>query len=183
MGENALRRSAPQLFSKISPNTQRNVNGITNLWKSCVSSVIRQTGESQNECFKKTKHAKFSEKRTFLPPWYAHVRNIRFSGNWACFVFLKHPFRDSHFCLIADDIIPCKLMKMNAVVEVSQKFFKNFTKVIFQSISLPLLEMFVKYFQRKVNKNCAGLELLSWNDMFEKSATKMNFLKNNSSKI
>ena len=35
------------------------------------SSVIRQKGESQNGCFKKTKHAKFYEnyeKRTFLPP-------------------------------------------------------------------------------------------------------------------
>ena len=29
-------------------------------------------GKSQNGCFKKTKHAKFSEKRTFLIPWYAH---------------------------------------------------------------------------------------------------------------
>ena len=32
------------------------------------SSVIRQKGESQNGCFKKTKHAKFSTKRTFLTP-------------------------------------------------------------------------------------------------------------------
>ena len=32
------------------------------------SSVIRQKGESQNGCFKKTKHAKFSEKQTFLTP-------------------------------------------------------------------------------------------------------------------
>ena len=39
------------------------------------SSVIRQKGESQNECFKKTKHAKFSEKRTFLTPWHAHILN------------------------------------------------------------------------------------------------------------
>ena len=31
-------------------------------------SVIRQKGESQNGCFKETKHAKFSEKRTFLTP-------------------------------------------------------------------------------------------------------------------
>ena len=28
----------------------------------------RQRGESQNECFKKEKPAKFSEKRTFLTP-------------------------------------------------------------------------------------------------------------------
>ena len=38
------------------------------LIKSC---VIRQKAESQNECFKKTKHPKFPEKRTFLTPWYA----------------------------------------------------------------------------------------------------------------
>ena len=37
------------------------------------TSVIRQKGESQNGCFKKTKQAKFSEKLTFLTPWYAHV--------------------------------------------------------------------------------------------------------------
>ena len=35
------------------------------------SSVIRQNGESQNGFLKKTKHAKFSEKRTFLTLWYA----------------------------------------------------------------------------------------------------------------
>ena len=31
-----------------------------------ISSVIRQEGESQNGCFKKAKHAKISEKQTFL---------------------------------------------------------------------------------------------------------------------
>ena len=36
--------------------------------KSDISSVIRQKGESQNGGNKKTKHAKFSEKRTFLTP-------------------------------------------------------------------------------------------------------------------
>ena len=29
--------------------------------------------ESQNEYYKKTKHGKFSEKRTFPTPWNAHV--------------------------------------------------------------------------------------------------------------
>ena len=37
------------------------------------SSVIRQKGESQNGCFKKTKHTKSSEKRKLFTPWYAHV--------------------------------------------------------------------------------------------------------------
>ena len=72
-------------------------------------SVIGQKDESQNGCFKKTKHAKFSEKRTFLTPWYAHVR---FSENLACFVFLKHPFWDSPFCLITDETEMASSMDM-----------------------------------------------------------------------
>ena len=61
-------------------------------------SVIRRKGESQNECFKKTKHAKFYEKQTF----YQGVRNVSSSENFACFVFLKHSFWDSPFYLITD---------------------------------------------------------------------------------
>ena len=38
-------------------------------------------GESQNGCFKKTKHAKFSKKRTFLTPWYAHVKSRKVPGS------------------------------------------------------------------------------------------------------
>ena len=34
-----------------------------------ISLVIRQKGESQNKCFRKTKQAKFSEKQTFLNPF------------------------------------------------------------------------------------------------------------------
>ena len=83
--------------------------------------VIKQKSKYQDGCFKKTKHAKFSEKQTFLTPWYAdkfrvlcfletpvlvcvsEVRNVRFSENLAWFVFLKHPSWDFPFCLITDD--------------------------------------------------------------------------------
>ena len=33
---------------------------------------------------------------------YQGVRNVHFSENLTCFVFLKHPFWDSPFCLITD---------------------------------------------------------------------------------
>ena len=49
-------------------------------------SVIRQKGESQNGCLKKTKHAKFSEKRTFLTPWYAHISYHHWSY---CFLLFR----------------------------------------------------------------------------------------------
>ena len=44
--------------------------------------VIKQKGESQNGCF-----------------------NVHFSGNLACFDFLKYPFLDSPFCLITDQVL------------------------------------------------------------------------------
>ena len=84
---------------------------LTTWWNSESNSlVIKQKGESQNGCFKKTKPAKFSEKRTFLTPCkkvccaYQGVINTRFSENLACFVFLKPPFWDSPFCLITDEL-------------------------------------------------------------------------------
>ena len=72
---------------------------------------IRQKCESRNGCFKKTKHAKFSEKTNISYPPDTHtctcayqaVRNNRFSENLTYFVFLKHPFWASPFCLITND--------------------------------------------------------------------------------
>ena len=52
------------------------------------TSVIRQKSESQNGGNKKAKHAKFSEKRTFLTPWYGHVL-VRVRG-YKMFVFPKN---------------------------------------------------------------------------------------------
>ena len=43
------------------------------------SSVIMQNCECQDGCFKETKHAKFSEKRTFLILWFVHVFFQRFA--------------------------------------------------------------------------------------------------------
>ena len=49
--------------------------------KTCISSIIRQTGEYQNGCYKKTKQCKYSGKATFLTPWYVYVScNTRFEN-------------------------------------------------------------------------------------------------------
>ena len=62
------------------------------------SLVMREKDESQSGGNKKAKHAKYSEKRTFLTPLmhtrtyaYLGVRNICFSKNLACFTFLLPP--------------------------------------------------------------------------------------------
>ena len=77
-------------------------------------SVIRQKGKSQNGCFKKTKHAKFSEKTNIFYPLictqmcvYQGVKNVCFLENLACFVFLKHQFWNLPFCLITNEITLC----------------------------------------------------------------------------
>ena len=36
---------------------------------------------------------------------YQGVKNVRFSENFTCFLFLKHPFWDSPFCLITDEFL------------------------------------------------------------------------------
>ena len=77
--------------------SMKSPRNVTNYYTEVKSSVIRQKGESQNGCFKKTKHAT----RTLA---YQGVRNVCFSENLACFVFLKHSFWDSAFCLITDEI-------------------------------------------------------------------------------
>ena len=73
------------------------------------SPVIRQKGEPPNGGNKKSKHAIFSVKRTFLIPWYAHVSmRIRglemfvFPKIWHLFsCYLRFEIRSFHF--ISDD--------------------------------------------------------------------------------
>ena len=90
--------------------------------------VIRQKGESQDGCFKKTKHVKFPEKTNISYPWYVNVRkNVRFSENMVCFVFLKHRFA----------IRPFALLPTNRTVVLGWSFhnlrrFFNFSAVFLQ---------------------------------------------------
>ena len=104
-------------------------NGMTDIYL-LLTGVL---GKSQNGCFnKKKKHAKFSGNRTFLTPWYAHVRvhtcvyqrvrNVRFSENLACFVFLKQPFWDSPFCLITGKL---KVLKQASLMTKKDSMFTN----------------------------------------------------------
>ena len=85
-----------------------------NMLEAVKLSVIRQKGETQNGCFKKTKYAKFSEKFTCVYEGVRHtqracayqgIRNVSFLENLTCFVFLKHQFWDSPFCLTTDEML------------------------------------------------------------------------------
>ena len=75
---------------------------------------------------------------------YQVVRNVRFSENLVCFVFLKHPFWDSPLCLITDEtsylrflalFIPLTPFSVNTTYElVSLKII--FRPQILQSYSM-----------------------------------------------
>ena len=101
------------------------------------TSVIKQKGESQNGCFEKTKHAQIFRKTNIYYPLirtstqaYQGVKNVRFSENLMCLVFLKHSFCDSHFCLITDDFKVAwkKWRKFFWYIENQNKVVKVFVK-------------------------------------------------------
>ena len=58
-----------------------------------VLSVIWQKGESQNGGNKNTKHAKFSQKRTFFAHWYAHVLSFYYMSPFLKFSVTIKSFR------------------------------------------------------------------------------------------
>ena len=79
-------------------------------WPKNYSSVIRQKGESQNGCFNKTKHAKFSEKQTFLTSWYTDRKIWRAFFSW-----------NTHF-----EILPFALLPTKQVFLVAFSLFPRF---------------------------------------------------------
>ena len=107
--------------------------------KEFISWVIRQKGESQNGCFKKAKHSKFSEKRTFLTSGmftYACVsglRNIRFFRKiWRAFFSWNTRFEIRPFSLLptifSKKCTPQCLCFQNAFIKIFVEKFLCRTK-------------------------------------------------------
>ena len=85
-----------------------------------ISSVIRQKGEYQKGGNKKVKHAKFSEKPTFLKG----VWKVRFSENLACFAFLLPRFWDSPFYPTTDNFLKSHLPFHRCLMGISRLFWE-----------------------------------------------------------
>ena len=92
-----LRGFSPQISTDFNTNLKHLEKVVSQEGLTRKLSVIRQKDESQNGCFKKTKHVKFSEKRTFLTAWY-------------------NTFWESPFCLITDDIPPVNMKALLLVI-------------------------------------------------------------------
>ena len=85
------------------------------LWRTALSGCFQgKRVNLKTDASRKQSTPNFPKNKHFLPPppWYTHVRayqwvrNLRFSENLRCFVFLKHPFWDSPFRLIIAGLSP-----------------------------------------------------------------------------
>ena len=74
---------------------------VDNMAKGRISKRVLQ-GNKARQIFRKT-NISYPLIRTRTCA-YQGVRNVHFSENLMCFIFLKHPFWDSPFCLITDDL-------------------------------------------------------------------------------
>ena len=83
------------------------------------SNLLRQKGESRVNfaiwVFQENKASQIFQETNISYPLirirtgaYQGVKNVRFTENLAGFVFLKHPFWDSPFCLITDELVLIK---------------------------------------------------------------------------
>ena len=106
-------------------------------------------------------YQKRGEGRTCAFQW---IKNIRFSENLTSFAFLKHPFWDSPFCLITNELKASKKVQEKDIylktfsllgldVSVSSNFF-----FIFPKIQLPEN----RFWYCSSEKNLPGNGILSW---------------------
>ena len=80
---------------------------------------------------------------------YQGVRNVRFTENLMYFVFLKHPFWDSPFCFITDDLWDCGLNfprnlggKSNIRCLIGENLFGGKCQIFLEVLSLFPVENF-----------------------------------------
>ena len=64
---------------------------------------------------------------------YQGVRNDRFSENLACFVFLKHPFWDSPYCLVTNKVSSASEAYLRPCQTSIMEVFIFFIVMVFQN--------------------------------------------------
>ena len=79
---------------------------------------------------------------------YQGVRNIRFSENLACFVFLKHPFWYSPFCFITDEIVNLNFQELSYSQWVQNTIFPDgniFFSILWEILKFEVMEYPIHY--------------------------------------
>ena len=120
--------------------------------------VNLQTGVSR-----KQSTPNFSKNEPFLPPdTYTYVclsgvRNVRFSENLTCFVFLKHRFWDSPFCLATDVLLVKSLRTNNKKRKLKKEKFEELDGIVSK-----MNEIMKSYKTGLIVKNSIRNEIVVW---------------------
>ena len=140
------------------------------------ASVIRQNDESQNGLFKKTKHAKFSEKRILLSPWYAHVNTRNVRKIWRALFSWNTRLEIYPFALLPTNVASNKIflnirndfnilvgkvkIKLGNENEIWAPLLHNFTEQSLNSYSAQVLQILLaacpKFSMVRIFDNCLG---------------------------
>ena len=99
-------------------------------------------GKSQNGYYKKTKHAKFSEKRTF------HVQAVCMSGGQKCLLFWKI-WRDLFSCNTRFEICPFALLPKSYGLNLQHSRFTHL---------MPLISLYTPNSGILMFSRCSGRE-------------------------
>ena len=95
-------------------------------------SVIREKGESQNGCYKKTKHPKFSKNGPFLRSadictrMYQRVRNVRFWKIWRTLFSCNTRFEIRPFAFFSDELLVFLTFNIQYFVVFNFQFHRLF---------------------------------------------------------
>ena len=97
-------------------------------------SVIRQKGESQTGYFKKTKHVKFSEKRTFLSPFVTNAwrgKKCSFLQKFSVLCFLLPYYRRIVIRSLLQNVT-------NVIIKCDRYFITKWEKSLLQNATVLL---------------------------------------------
>ena len=88
-------------------------------------------GQISKRVIQENKARHIFRKNNIFQPLIRTVKNVRFSENLTCFIFLKFPFWDPPFCLITDEL--ASISNMSVVIDTN---FWDETRFSFVLMSL-----------------------------------------------
>ena len=125
----------------------------------CNSSVVRQKGDSQNGCYKKTKPTKFSETQISLTPWYAHIprggggKKYLFFRKFGTLCFLLTPFFTPEFQKF---FTAWKVSKQGVFSDLYFSVFGVNTVCIRETNNVPTTRKINNWFAEHINRLGSG---------------------------
>ena len=133
--------SKTNLQKLIFPFTESVIESVKRRIWLCAGILRRYQGKRANlkkRAFQEKKSRQIFRKTNIS---YPLIRVIRFTENLVCFVFLKHPFLDSLFCLITDVLM---LFLWEIFSDLSSGKLSYFLRIFLETLSLQKTQLPLK---------------------------------------